>query len=820
MRASTPKAVSFQVNPKLYLVQQEASTAAAKVAPVKPAITHHVVELDVSGSMYGVIRQMATLLKAKLRTLLGPDDVISIVAFSGRGEHYLVLDAVAVATLADLAKVNEAIDRWIRCIGLTGFKEPIERAAKLVQDWRKANPSGAVNFIFMSDGYDNQWTPHDIMWAVDLLASAGVNSATVVEFGDYADRSRLTAIAERLGGAVVHARDFTTYEPIFQAAIGKRPAGGARMHVEVVGTPVGGFVYALVDGELLTFAVDACTVAVSPDLAAFYYLSTTPVGTVAPMTLADIAHTASTKGWIAPSDAIKNGPVLAAAYGGAAQFAQRMNADIVLALLKEIGDLRLIVEFGSCFGGQMYGDFVRECTAAANGKGRFVKGYDPKAVPPEDAFCLMTLLPMLTEDDGNRFLPDNPAFHYNKIGVARVDANTAYTAAEQKEIDDIAAKLAAKPKPKLADAKALQARLAEINASKKEPLKFEAFPAPDGYPVSALKLSSERCNVSMLIRREGAINVTGQLPAELVGKLPPVIKTNTWRAYAMIKDGRANIDALPLRVTEKVWGVLHGAGLVPHAKYDAANAEVVLNLRTIPVINRKMVAKVSAKELFTAEYELAEAKAAQKVYNDYRNRLFPKASEAFTAAYGPEATAWLKDVGITERNGFSPPSTSGESTDVYMARELKVKIEGVADSLPAVKDVLAKIASGKAQTGAGLLMVDAVRACELAVAPYNAALAALTAHKVDDAKLATLKADVARETAVLKPWLENVADASVARARALMYTIAQLKFAIIVGQGWFCDLAPDETKMTFTPHGKNGPTVTCEVTSKLVEEKI
>lgn len=816
MRASTPKAVSFQVNPKLYLVQQEASTAAAKVAPVKPAITHHVVELDVSGSMYGVIRQMATLLKAKLRTLLGPDDVISIVAFSGRGEHYLVLDAVAVATLADLAKVNEAIDRWIRCIGLTGFKEPIERAAKLVQDWRKANPSGAVNFIFMSDGYDNQWTPHDIMWAVDLLASAGVNSATVVEFGDYADRSRLTAIAERLGGAVVHARDFTTYEPIFQAAIGKRPAGGARMHVEVVGTPVGGFVYALVDGELLTFGVDACTVAVSPDLAAFYYLSTTPVGTEDLVHLNGIAHMAN-----ASTDPLRRfAPILDAAYGGVAQFAQRMNADIVLALLKEIGDVRLIVEFGSCFGGQMYGDFVRECTAAANGKGRFVKGYDPKAVPPEDAFCLMTLLPMLTEDDGNRFLPDNKAFHYNKIGVARVDANTAYTAAEQKEIDEIAVKLSAKPKIKLAEAKALNDRIAEINASKKEPLKFEAFPAPDGYPVSALKLSSERCNVSMLIRREGAINLTAQLPPELVGSLPPVVQTMTWRAYAMIKDGRANIDALPLRVTEKVWGALWGAGLVPHANYDATKAEVVLNLRSIPVINRKMVARVSAKELFTAEYELAEAKAAQKVYGDYRKKLFPKASAAFTAAYGPEATAWLKSVGITEQNGFSPPSTSGESTDVYMARELSVKIEGVADSLPAVKDVLAKIASGKAQTGAGLLMVDAVRACELAVAPYNAALAALTAHKVDDAKLATLKADVARETAVLKPWLENVADASVKRARALMYTIAQLKFAIIVGQGWFCDLAPDETKMTFAPHGKNGPTVTCEVTSKLVEEKI
>ena len=51
-----------------------------------------------------------------------------------------------------------------------------------------------------------------------------------------------------------------------------------------------------------------------------------------------------------------------------------------------------------------------------------------------------------------------------------------------------------------------------------------------------------------------------------------------------------------------------------------------------------------------------------------------------------ECAAWLKEIGITDYNGFAPLTDTEESTDFYMSVNLATKIKGLS-SLPKVEDV-------------------------------------------------------------------------------------------------------------------------------------
>jgi hypothetical protein len=268
---------SYEIASKLFLVRQTISTQ----APAKPAEvpTNHVIIIDCSGSMYGELPKIREQLKKKMPKLLKDTDTVSIVWFSGRGQFGTLLEAEPVSTLADLQSVNQAIDRWLKPVCLTGFKEPLEEAAKVVERVAKKRPGSAFSLFFMSDGCDNQWSRPEILKAVEK-AAGGLSSATFVEYGYYADRPLLTAMAEKAGGSLIFAQHFDTYAPAFEGSLQKKLVGGKKVEITVPGDPVGGFVYALSEGDLLTFAVEGGKASVSEGVPEVWYLSPTPVGTV------------------------------------------------------------------------------------------------------------------------------------------------------------------------------------------------------------------------------------------------------------------------------------------------------------------------------------------------------------------------------------------------------------------------------------------------------------------------------------------------------------------------------------------------------------
>lgn len=485
---------------------------------------------------------------------------------------------------------------------------------------------------------------------------------------------------------------------------------------------------------------------------------------------------------------------ISAAYAAVALYSNRMQPDVVYPLLKALGDKGLIQKFSSCFGKQKYAEFVEVATLAAfDTNVRFADGYDPSAVPDDNAFTVLDLLRIISEDDGNRLLLDSDVFKYNRIGRPRVQ-EAALTEEEQKELDEVQREIKV-AKGKLLEN--LETRLASLTAGK-APLKFEAEPMPEGVPVDALIYNEERPNVSVQVRREGTVNLKDR-KAGAHSKIPDAFPTFTFRNYTIIRDGLVNVETLPLKLTDATLQKLKDKGIPSTALGISDKGGVtVVNLREIPIINRAMVKATSAKRLFELDYELTCARAAQKVYNTYHKDNFEgRKSEGFKVLYGEQEAEWLKEQGFTDYSGFSPKGKVAAAQDVYMGKELHVALKGLS-SLPTLKDVQARVASGK-HTATSALM-----------APY--------VKDVEDFLASAVYKKASDQPKVFRAWLEGQAADQKKKVRALLFQTSQIRFSIIVGQVWPVEFSSlDENQLTIQVDGKD---VLGTVTMKEIEVAI
>lgn len=773
MQSST---VSFKVSDSLYLVRQDLE----KSAPAKPVEVpvNHIAVIDCSGSMSGELPQIREQLKKKLPKLLKEKDTVSIVWFSGKGQFGTLLEAEPVATLADLKDVNASIDRWLKPVYLTGFKEPLEEVSGLVERVSKKRPGTSFSLFFMSDGCDNQWSRPEILKAVEK-AAGGLSSATFVEYGYYADRPLLTAMAEKAGGTLIFSESFDKYAPVFEAAMQKKQLGGKRLEVLVPGDPIGGFVWTEDAGDLVTFGLSDGKAAVSETAKSVWYLSPLLLGKKG-QTLSSISEEGAdpTKG----SAVLEN---LSGAYAAVSLFSVRMQSNVVLSLLKSLGDVAFIERFGGLFGKQKYSEFMDMAKAAAfDPKQRWTKGYDPKKVPSDDAFTVLDMLSLLAEDDENRVLLDHPSFRYDRISRGRIDSSTVLTDDEQAEIDRLSADMKkTKDAKKVAD---IAARIAAIS-NKPAPLKFDASPAPDGYPISSLVYNEEFPNVSIQVRKEGTVDISGRLTEILSARVPAKFPTFVFRNYSIVKDGLVNVDVMPVRLTAKTLERLfavHKHGLVGDDVVKSDGDVTLISFRSLPVINRKMVKEVSAKSLFEGEWELTKVQARQKVYNSVlKDAVGTKKSVGFVDQYGQEAADWLKEQGFTDYSGFAPKSVQAEARDFYMAKQLTVGLKGYS-SLPSLKEAREKVSKGK-PNGPTLLMKPAI-------------------EEVDSFMGSDAYRKASDQSKVLEDWLRPLQKAADRQRRKMISEKARQIFSIIVGQSWPTEFKSlDENTLTVTVDGQS-----------------
>jgi hypothetical protein len=628
----------------LTLAIQTRETATPAVQAIVP--THHVVSVDISGSMYGVLSDLRRHLKNKLASLVGPQDTVSLIGFSGRSQCYLIADSCPINNGGDLQALHTAIDRFLQPTGLTGFQAPLEMTTAVIDRIKSRTTGANFNMFFLSDGYENQSPEKDVLAACQTVSSR-VDTAAVIEYGYYANRPLLTKMAELLGGALVFAQDFQGYETALTNALGGTPSKKISLALDF--TAPQGYAFAIVNEQVVSFAAENGTIAIPESVTEVAYFTDSAA-------LQKAEHLL-----VKPKN--QSNPALAdysLAFASLIPLAQRMKTNDVFQVLGELGDVSLVEGFASCFSKEDYNLFLAEVLGVVNDPSkRYILGYSATAVPKDDAYTVLHMLDALTESEENLFYPYHEAFAYERTTAAR-------------------------------DAK-------EGTAS------FKVDDKAKGYPINGIVFNETRANVSIRVRVAGTVTLPGDHPKELPDTVPSFI----YRAYNIVKDGIVHTRELPASLSKETFAKLKAEGIIPKSKRFKAGEIVVLKFPKLPVINRQMVKEVTAKDTFAMAVELANLKGSQKVFNDYRKKIAPKESVKSQMLYGDAAVEYLKSVGVTDFNGFNPSSTKGEVTDHYIAKELKIAVKGLS-SLPKVEDVETAIAGGKALKIGQFVMKDAL----------------------------------------------------------------------------------------------------------------
>jgi hypothetical protein len=377
---------------------------------------------------------------------------------------------------------------------------------------------------------------------------------------------------------------------------------------------------------------------------------------------------------------------------------QRGESDKALELAGLIGDETLFNTVQNAFSKQ---DFNRVVSLVGAYQPFVDKPRNLKLKQDPNAYNVLTLLMDLADTEGNLLHISHPDFAYSSIGGKR---------------ETVSDEGGFKPE--------FSSKEGEVKAA-----------------ISTLKFDEDRPNVSILTRREGTVS----LPDNDLG-FGNSVDSFIWRNYAIIRDGIVNVKKLPVVLTKATYDLLvqNGITLEPFK----VNTTYVIDVSSMPVINRSMAAPVAAKDMFTWQFELYKLRVAQKILNSRIEK--PEFSEDFAKKYGTDGAMFLKQYGVSP-SGFSPKTSKGESVDPYTAKALEISMAGL-NTIPKISDVESDIKAGKKLTPSKEVVANSLKN--------------LVPITDNETALIILKGNIA----------------------ALRDKIIKAKFGLVLGKKWFSDL--------------------------------
>jgi len=423
---------------------------------------------------------------------------------------------------------------------------------------------------------------------------------------------------------------------------------------------------------------------------------------------------------------------------------------------------------------------IKECVEDPSK--RFPEGKADIKPIDENAYCLMYLFNDLGANNC-LFYPNHSSFKYNRIGRKKTAKGSELNEAEKKRLSEA---------KNVEEASEILKELEEKNVD----LKFIDLEPNKGYNCSDLVYNESRANLSIRIRIEG--NVI--LPKNNKYNITEIFSYK-WRTYNIIKDGLLNIQTLPIGYNLDIEKILVDNNVKYTLDYDKVTSVpyyIIIDLNSLPIINKSMVKNISANDLGKLEIQLLDIQGVNKVYSFYRKTLFPKESTSFVESYGQEVADWLKEIGITDFNGFAPKTTLDIATDFYMSVVLDIKTKGLS-SFPKVEDVVNKISENKPLKLNEIAMANAI-------IKYK--------EQMESDLYKSLSEEQQKE--VLKTYLINKSNEINSNKRKLMQEKAQIIFSLILSRSWFKEFKTfEENQLTL-----NVDNNVYELTFELKEEKV
>lgn len=749
---------SLKIDENFFLVSQEIAKESEVTTVTKT--TNHIFIVDVSGSMYYDLPLIRKQLKNKLSNIMREGDTITIIWFSGNGQAGVLKEEVEVKSLKTLTDLHDAIDKWLTPVGLTAFLKPLELTKDVISRIKANRPDSVFSLMFLTDGYNNDCPWNKVITTLKSLEGE-IASSTFVEYGYYADTQKLTQMASVMGGEKISTSDFDDFEPVFEAKISTGSASTKKIVVPIAEKTKYDFAYSIDNGSVLLYSITDGEILVGDNIKQVYFFTENLVGT-------DIYTCARTG-----EEEIEWTTAMYAAIYVLSDKLMNFEAEKVFYPLGDNYHYKMLV---NAFGKQKLNAFkssIKDCVV--NLSSRFPEGAGEIKPVADDAYCLMNLISDLGNAEGCLFYPGHESFQYNRIG---------------RKMEAKGSELSDKEKQMLSEAKNVDEanKILEDLKKKNVDLKFTTSDPKKGYPITDLVWNESRANLSIRVRYDGSV----ELPENDFGI--DHVSSFKYNTYTLIKDGIVNVEEFPVTWSEELENILKTNGVkYTISTIDDVNVNdsftfnvIIIDLKSIPVINRGMVKEVSAEALAKLTWELTKLQGEAKVYNHFRKELFPKESKSFIDMVGEEAANWLKEIGITDYNGFAPKRVAAESTDAYMAVNLDTKIKGLS-SLPKVEVVAQKLQDGKPLKVNEWVMSGALT-------NYMAQMETEIYQTLDEKQ----------QNEVLKNYIIKKSQEMTTEKRKLMQQVAEIKFSLILSKKWFKEFNSfDENKLDLTLDGQS-----------------
>lgn len=352
------------------------------------AACNHCYCVDVSGSMSYDLPKIRQHLKNIISVVAQPSDTFTIIWFSGRGQCGVVFENMLVSDLSTVQAMHTAIDRWLKPVGATGFIDPINLAKTIAFDVSKVN-----NFVFLSDGYDNQSNRSQILDRVQELKSV-FQSIAFIEYGYYADRELMAKMAESVGGLHIFAEGYEQYENAFSSVV----SGVAR--------------------------VNNINVNINKKAKHAMYLYNNHIHIVPVVDgVASVPEDVSKVHSIVPKDVLSKQLSDEHVYLILYYASKTENTELVWRCLEQLGDVALVEAYTNAFTKQELSNFEKLVEAAVlDHNNRFLTGKDKSAVPNKNTPTVIDLLKVLSTESA-MLVTDEQYWQYNKTGQSRVTTN-------------------------------------------------------------------------------------------------------------------------------------------------------------------------------------------------------------------------------------------------------------------------------------------------------------------------------------------------------------------------------------------------------------
>jgi hypothetical protein len=700
----------------LVLIEQEIKT---KKVVTKKGPVNHLWIYDRSGSMSWALPELTKQL-IDLSKKLPKGDSLSLGWFSSEGNQYnWIFKGFRIVDNADYKMLEAAIKQNSHALGCTCFSEILSDTDQVIKDLTVLSKIFSLHFF--TDGYpvvSNYQKEISSIFSAIKKIKGRIQTAMFVGYGHGYNKELLSSMAEKLGAMLIHSSMIPEYASSITKLISLTDNSEPKEELDP-----------LISKPLSVFTItDQGIVIYTPDDDGKLYISPTKGNSTKVYYLSN--EKPNKKSWdkLEVSDinfGDNNDQISQAMYAAALVMTQQTKSDVALEILGKIGDKSLIDSLNNAFQVEEYGAVEETINKTIQDVGlRFSSGRDVNYLPPTDAFCVFDALNTLLDDDEAAFFPYHEKFKYERIGVA----STAK--------DDFA----------------------KFIPDKKSKC-----------PFNNMVWHESRLNLSIQFFVPGTIDLKDRegTTAQSLG-LPVPYPTFVYRNFSFVKDGHTHIKTFYITSSEETYKVFKNKGIVVDDTFKSDKVYGV-DISKLPAINRKIAeGKTSATDLCKAVLQEHRLKAQIKALKYLKGQEVPVDAKESGDDYEDAQRAFLKANGVSiDRDGsYSPPTVKADPVDFYMAKYFDIALSGIA-TLPTVKKVQEKIASGKARTPSETLL-------EVGINAWNARKGSLSG---DAAKM---------------KWFNDTIKNLQNQMKALRVLIQQNKFAVLLGKAWYQEFTSRE----------------------------